>query len=63
MHSVREATSSEINPVAVTRLVKVLEDVGKDVVKAKVKVRKVPEARLQAPRASMPPRLRLLYIN
>ena len=48
MPSDQEATRSEINLVAVTSMTKVFADVGKDVVKAKVKVRKVPEASLQA---------------
>ena len=59
VHSVKEATRSEINLVAVMRMTNVLADEGKDVVNAKVKVRKVPEASLQAPRAAMLPRLRL----
>ena len=63
VHSVREATRSESNPVAVTRMIKVLVDVGKDVVKAKAKVRKGPEASLQAPRVAMLQQLRLSFIN
>ena len=59
----KEATRSEINPVAVTRMIKVLADEGKDVVKAKVKVRKVPDASLQAPRVAMLQQLRLSYIS
>ena len=42
MHSVKEATRSEVNLVAVTRKTKVLVDVEKDAAKAKaVKVRQV----------------------
>ena len=59
----KEDTRREINLVAVTRMIKVLADVGKDVGKAKARVIKVPEASLQAPRAVMLLRLRLSSIN
>jgi hypothetical protein len=63
VHLGKEATRSESNPVAMTRTIKVLVEVGKDVVKAKAKVRKAPGVSLQAPRAAMLPRLRLSFIN
>ena len=63
VHLGKEATRSENNPVAVTRKIRVLVDVGKDVVKAKAKVRKGPEASLQAPRVAMLQQLRLSFIN
>jgi len=63
VHLDKEAKRSERNPVAVTRMINVLVDVGKDVVKAKAKVRSGPEASLQAPRVAMLQLLRLPFIN
>jgi hypothetical protein len=62
---VKEATRSETRLVAVTRTIKVLVGVGKDVAKAKAKerARKDPEVSLRAPGMATQLRLKPLFIS